>query len=530
MTGNQPEALKRLRKIILQDGEVRLSELEQALKNLRARIEDTDELLEKLDPVIADMLARKILESKDDMAEALAPVMGAAIKTQIADAKDDMVDALYPIIGSTIRKSIAEAMKNLVKTVNEKVDRALSFQLLFRKIKSRMTGVSEGELLLKEAMPFEIHQIFLIHKETGLLLSQVSGQRSSPSANQDIISGMLTAIRDFANTAFSGNGRHELSKLQYDDLDIHIEVGRHAYLAVVTSGVPPDGFAQGLRVTEQKIHNLFYKQLRTFDGNTSAFDDCPRTLRKNLLSLSPDAAAVASPAKKKTTKRMVFFILLVVAAAVVTFQLKPEWFTFRTEVVEPRFDTIAALSRIRNGLSSQFDFASDTFAFVWDGDILMVNGEVPTEEDKILLGKAIAALSPGRMLVNNLKFARPLTTVPVVVQEQIEATVVYFAGNSSRISRSEAVRLAAIIPLIRAYPVHRVTIHGHSDTQGDEEANRRISLKRAQRVRDALVAAGVDSTRIDLFAWGTQKPLASNETAAGRARNRRVELALAPQK
>ena len=65
-------------------------------------------------------------------------------------------------------------MKKLVKTINEKVDRALSFQLFFSKIKSKITGVSEGELALKDALPFQMHEIFLIHKKTGILLSHVT--------------------------------------------------------------------------------------------------------------------------------------------------------------------------------------------------------------------------------------------------------------------------------------------------------------------------------------------------------------------
>ncbi len=288
MPQNQPEALSKLRKIILHEDEKRVAELENELSELKDRINDTDELLEKLDPVIADTLARKIHESKDDMAEALAPVMGAAIKHQIADAKEDMVDALYPVIGSTIRKSITEAMKHLVQTVNEKVDRALSFQLLFRKIKSRVTGVSEGAQFLTESFPFQIHEVFLIHKESGLLLHHFAHTAKSKSADQSIISGMLTAIREFANTAFDQNGKHQLHQIEYDNLQISLEDGRHAYLAAVTEGVVPDNFPQALQQCEQKIHNLHYKELRSFDGNTEAFAECDKIFRKYLIDVFPE--------------------------------------------------------------------------------------------------------------------------------------------------------------------------------------------------------------------------------------------------
>jgi outer membrane protein OmpA-like peptidoglycan-associated protein len=69
-----------------------------------------------------------------------------------------------------------------------------------------------------------------------------------------------------------------------------------------------------------------------------------------------------------------------------------------------------------------------------------------------------------------------------------------------------------------------VRIEGHSDSQGDADANQVLSQRRAEAVRDALAAAGLPSSRLQAVGLGQARPVADNGTAAGRARNRRVEI------
>ncbi|MDJ0908467.1 MAG: OmpA family protein [Woeseiaceae bacterium] len=74
----------------------------------------------------------------------------------------------------------------------------------------------------------------------------------------------------------------------------------------------------------------------------------------------------------------------------------------------------------------------------------------------------------------------------------------------------------------------RIELVGHSDSTGPEAANVALSLTRAQRVADYLVARGVDSERLVLSAAGSAEPIADNATRLGRERNRRVEFRLTP--
>ena len=70
---------------------------------------------------------------------------------------------------------------------------------------------------------------------------------------------------------------------------------------------------------------------------------------------------------------------------------------------------------------------------------------------------------------------------------------------------------------------------GYTDSQGDPAANRILSERRAQQVRAGLVAAGLDRARVTAQGRGADAPVADNRTAAGRAKNRRVEIVVAPK-
>lgn len=83
-----------------------------------------------------------------------------------------------------------------------------------------------------------------------------------------------------------------------------------------------------------------------------------------------------------------------------------------------------------------------------------------------------------------------------------------------------------VIEFVNRSPAFPVLIEGHTDDRGGPEVNQRISQRRADAVRAALVAKGVDGGRITAVGRGEEAPIASNESSDGRARNRRVEIVL----
>jgi outer membrane protein OmpA-like peptidoglycan-associated protein len=84
--------------------------------------------------------------------------------------------------------------------------------------------------------------------------------------------------------------------------------------------------------------------------------------------------------------------------------------------------------------------------------------------------------------------------------------------------------LAKIAGILSVYRQPSVTIEGHTDNVGSVKGNQRLSVERAENVRKYLVEQGVDSWRLHAVGYGFRKPVASNATDKGRAKNRRVEL------
>jgi outer membrane protein OmpA-like peptidoglycan-associated protein len=74
------------------------------------------------------------------------------------------------------------------------------------------------------------------------------------------------------------------------------------------------------------------------------------------------------------------------------------------------------------------------------------------------------------------------------------------------------------------YPELKLTIEGHTDNTGGDEFNQTLSEKRAGSVRDYLVQQGLTSDSISATGFGKNDPIADNTTAAGRQKNRRVEI------
>jgi len=88
-------------------------------------------------------------------------------------------------------------------------------------------------------------------------------------------------------------------------------------------------------------------------------------------------------------------------------------------------------------------------------------------------------------------------------------------------------KIEAVAALMQQHPESRVMIEGFTDDRGGNAVNQRLSEARARAVQEALVERGIDAARIEVVGRGSAQPVASNDTAEGRAQNRRVELTFA---
>ena len=99
-----------------------------------------------------------------------------------------------------------------------------------------------------------------------------------------------------------------------------------------------------------------------------------------------------------------------------------------------------------------------------------------------------------------------------------------FDTGSATIKAASFPVLAEIATVLKQNPNLKVEIQGHTDSRGSLALNERLSQQRAEAVRDYLMGQGIASERLTARGYGPHKPIASNETADGRAQNRRVEL------
>lgn len=101
-----------------------------------------------------------------------------------------------------------------------------------------------------------------------------------------------------------------------------------------------------------------------------------------------------------------------------------------------------------------------------------------------------------------------------------------FIGRTDEPTPEAIGRATRLVALLRAYPEVIVTVVGHTDPSADDEADRALSLARAQRLVNLLVSGGIRAVRLDAEGYGSTDPLADNRTAEGRAQNQRVTLIL----
>jgi len=119
--------------------------------------------------------------------------------------------------------------------------------------------------------------------------------------------------------------------------------------------------------------------------------------------------------------------------------------------------------------------------------------------------------------------------VPQAVQEFTGVIKgIRFKRGSARILRASHRTLDKAVKLFEQYPSLRIEVSGHTDNRGSMNTNMTLSRKRADYVKWYLVDKGVDADRIITVGLGPERPLGSNKTRKGRARNRRIEFRLLP--
>jgi outer membrane protein OmpA-like peptidoglycan-associated protein len=109
------------------------------------------------------------------------------------------------------------------------------------------------------------------------------------------------------------------------------------------------------------------------------------------------------------------------------------------------------------------------------------------------------------------------------------ASDISFGLGSATLKNSAAKLLKSLAEVLNKHPNSAIEIIGHTDATGSDAINMPLSSKRADSTRDYLIAQKVAAERFTTQGWGSDQPVADNNTAAGRAANRRVEVFITEQ-
>lgn len=101
-----------------------------------------------------------------------------------------------------------------------------------------------------------------------------------------------------------------------------------------------------------------------------------------------------------------------------------------------------------------------------------------------------------------------------------------FASGGATLQTQSQRRLEPLLQYLQGNPRREIIIEGHTDSLGNPDKNKKLSLQRADTVMEYLVSRGIDPQRIETRGFGEEVPVASNTTNAGRAMNRRVEVVI----
>ncbi|MEL6616167.1 MAG: OmpA family protein [Bacteroidota bacterium] len=210
----------------------------------------------------------------------------------------------------------------------------------------------------------------------------------------------------------------------------------------------------------------------------------------------------------------------------------------RRRNVETRMAEVIAPRTVRNDLAlvGSADDTSGTVAAADSAATPEASGDTdeadaPADADSTATpAPAASGSTAGRVAVENaLSGNADAAALERALRQRLGSSIVTFEPGTDRLSPGSREVLARAAAAFKQYPDVAVELQAHTDSQGSASSNFQLSAARARAAKRALVDAGVSGSQLFAAAYGQSTPIASNDTEAGRAQNRRIAFKLIPR-
>ena len=204
-----------------------LSEDRKAVAAIRAMLEDEAQLSEKVSPIIRQHLAF----IKENLEGEYGIIIEEIVTKKLADSQDEIVNMIFPKLNTIIKKYITAQFQMLKEAIDIQI-KTVQNRFSPKNLFNRFFGPSDSDIILSQLDNPEVHEIYLVQRESGLLLGSYAKEQNT---DQDVIAGMLTAIKSFAEDAFN-RGKEDLEMIQYENYKIFLQNLPSYYFAVAMTG------------------------------------------------------------------------------------------------------------------------------------------------------------------------------------------------------------------------------------------------------------------------------------------------------
>lgn len=216
----------------------------------------------------------------------LQPLIEDSVEHSVTHNSERLISSLYPLVGSLVRKSVAAFLGDFMEKTNQLLENSLTLKGLVWRLKAWQSGVSYAQYAASQTFIYRVEHVFLIHRETGLLLNAVHLGHEGKS-DADMVSSMLSAINDFVGDSFltteEGN-KEQLQLVSTDNFNLLIKPGPNALVVAAVVGNPPQKMSDQLQLTLENIHRLYANELNQFNGDNQPFTNAENLLHDCLLS------------------------------------------------------------------------------------------------------------------------------------------------------------------------------------------------------------------------------------------------------